>query len=395
LVGVILQALNEPRLIILILNPMSLELTAAGRLPRIVPAIAVADRPPALRLLALDSVSLRYGPVVALDDVSLAVETGEILCLLGPSGSGKSTLLRLIAGVERPTAGRIRLDGSEVAGPRTFVEPERRRVGMVFQDYALFPHITIAANVAFGLKRLSRQAARQTAAAMLERVGLERYADSYPHMLSGGERQRVALARALAPKPRVLLMDEPFSSLDGSLRDQVRAETIALLRELGTTTLLVTHDPDEAMRVADRIALLRDGCLVQCARPRDLYAHPASTFAARTFGDINELKVDCRGGCVETPLGAFAAPGIADGVQASVCIRPQHLRIARSGAGAPAEVVTTSFLGEIDHVVLTVAGLDWPLAMRVFGRSRLEPGDHVHLEVDAGDVLVITHDNTR
>ena len=351
-------------------------------------------RPAAPTLLALDGVSLRYGGVLALNDVSLDVQTGEILCLLGPSGSGKSTLLRLVAGVERPTTGAIRLDGSEVAGPRAFVEPERRRVGMVFQDYALFPHITIAANVAFGLQGMGRAEARRTADAMLQRVGLARYADSYPHMLSGGERQRVALARALAPQPRVLLMDEPFSGLDGSLRDQVRRETIDLLRELGTTTLLVTHDPDEAMRVADRIALLHNGCLVQCARPRDLYARPASTFAARTFGDVNELRVECQNGCVKTPLGIFAAPGLADGVQASLCIRPQHLRIARAGGGTPARVVTTSFLGEVDHVVLALPGLEWPLAMRVFGRSRLEPGDTVHLEVDADDVLVISHDKS-
>lgn len=343
-------------------------------------------------VLGLESVSLRYGAILALNDVSLSAESGEILCLLGPSGSGKSTLLRLVAGVERPTAGRIRLDGSEVAGPRGFLEPERRRVGMVFQDYALFPHITISANVAFGLKGLGRSGARTAAGDMLERVGLSRYADSYPHMLSGGERQRVALARALAPKPRVLLMDEPFSSLDGSLREQVRRDTLNLLRELGTTTLLVTHDPDEAMRVADRIALLHNGCLVQCARPRDLYARPTTTFAARTFGDINELKVACRSGSVDSALGTFPADGIADGTPASLCIRPQHLRIAHTGAGIPARVVTTSFLGEVDHVVLSVAGLEWPLTMRVFGRSRLEPGDNVHLEVDPDDVLVIPHD---
>ena len=343
-------------------------------------------------VLALESVTLRYGAILALNDVSLAAESGEILCLLGPSGSGKSTLLRLVAGVERPNSGRIHLDGAEVAGPRAFLEPERRRVGMVFQDYALFPHITIAANVGFGLKGLRRAEARSTAGSMLERVGLSRYADSYPHMLSGGERQRVALARALAPKPRVLLMDEPFSSLDGSLRDQVRRDTLALLRELGTTTLLVTHDPDEAMRAADRIALLHNGCLVQCARPRDLYARPTSTFAARTFGDINELKVNCRGGRIETPLGRFQAAGIPDGTPASLCIRPQHLRITRNGAGIPARVITTSFLGEVDNVVLSVAGLEWPLTMRVFGRSRLEPGDSVHLDVDPDDVLVIPHD---
>ena len=369
---------------------MSPDLKTIGTRTRLTPVIdSAARREPGETVLALEGVTLRYGSVLALADLSAAVRSGEILCLLGPSGSGKSTLLRLVAGVERPTAGRILLDGREVAGPRTFLEPERRRVGMVFQDYALFPHITIAANVGFGLKGLARGEARRTAGEMLERVGLSRYADSYPHMLSGGERQRVALARALAPRPRVLLMDEPFSSLDGALRDQVRRDTLALLRELGTTTLLVTHDPDEAMRVADRIALLHNGCLVQCAQPRDLYARPATTFAARTFGDINELRVACRSGCVQTPLGVFAAAGLPDDTQCSLCIRPQHLRISRSGTGIPARVVTTSFLGEVDHVVLSVAGLEWPLTMRVFGRSRLEPGDSVHLEVDPDDVLVI------
>ncbi len=187
--------------------------------------------------IAVEALSRRYGAVTAIDQISLEVAEGEIVCLLGPSGSGKSTLLRVMAGIERPSVGRVLLDGVEVAGPRTFVEPERRRVGMVFQDYALFPHLTVAANVAFGLRGQSRSDVESTIGALLDRLGLRRYATSYPHMLSGGEQQRVALARALAPSPRVLLMDEPFSSLDRRLREDVRQHTMTLLRETRTTTV--------------------------------------------------------------------------------------------------------------------------------------------------------------
>jgi iron(III) transport system ATP-binding protein len=363
---------------------MRLNLNTVSVLPHNLPPPLAPDA-----RLALEAVTVDYGRVRAVDEVSFTVGDGEILCLLGPSGSGKSTLLRVIAGVERPSAGRVLVDGAECAGAHRFVEPERRRIGMVFQDYALFPHLTVAANVAFGLKGRPSRDVDRIVAAMLDRVDLRRYAASYPHMLSGGERQRVALARALAPGPRVLLMDEPFSSLDGRLRDQVREQTLELLRDTRTTTVIVTHDPDEAMRVADRIALLRNGRLEQCGTPEELYMRPATRFAARFFGDLNEIAGTCRGGVVVTPIGLFEAPDLREGEQALVCIRPQDVRVSRRPGGIAAHVVRADFRGEIDHLVLAVTGLACPLTVRAFGRTRLEPGDAVSVELPHEDVLIV------
>ena len=342
--------------------------------------------------VAVEKVSVRYGTIAALDQVSLTVGEGEILCLLGPSGSGKSSLLRVIAGVERPARGRVTLNGREVAGPGAFVDPENRRVGMVFQDYALFPHLTVAANVAFGLRSLPRAESDRIVTAMLERVGLSKYASSYPHMLSGGERQRVALARALAPRPRVLLMDEPFSSLDGQLREQVRQQTLELLRETGTTTIIVTHDPEEAMRIADRVALLCRGRIVQCGCAAELYAKPATPFVARTFGDVNEFRGTCLNGRITTALGTFPAPHLPENTCASVCIRPQHVRVAARTRGIHAHVVRKACLGEVDHVVLAVDGCDRPVNLRAFGRTQLEPADSVFLDVDPEHVMILPHE---
>jgi iron(III) transport system ATP-binding protein len=345
--------------------------------------------------VSLDAVSLHFGSIQAVDDVSLDVTPGEIVALLGPSGSGKSSLLRIIAGIERPTSGRVSLDGSEVAGPRGFLEPEHRRVGMVFQDYALFPHLTVAANVAFGLTGQDRHDVARTVGTLLERVGLSRYAASYPHMLSGGERQRVALARALAPAPRVLLMDEPFSSLDRQLRDHIRRETLDLLRDLRTTSVVVTHDPAEAIAMADRIALLRRGRLLQCGSAEDLYARPTSAFAARFFGDVNELTGTCRGGCIETPFGRFAAPHLPDRASARVCIRPQHLRVADNPTNVRARVVASEFFGEGDRIVVEVGDLRELVALRVPGRARVTPGDTIHLDVDTPSVVIVPDEDQR
>jgi iron(III) transport system ATP-binding protein len=227
------------------------------------------------RSVSLSGVSVRYGSRAALDGVSLDVAPGEIFTLVGPSGSGKSTLLRVIAGLERPAAGRVRIDDLDVAGPATFVEPEARRVGMVFQDYALFPHLTVAENVGYGLRKTDGAAARERVAELLDSVGLADRAGSYPHMLSGGERQRVAVARALAPAPDVLLLDEPFCSLDASLRRRVRTQTLQVLRDAGATVILVTHDTTDADEAGGRIAIMEAGHLF--AEP----SSPAATTGAR------------------------------------------------------------------------------------------------------------------
>jgi iron(III) transport system ATP-binding protein len=344
-------------------------------------------------MVQLDGVRVAFDRIIAVDDVSLDIREGEVFCLVGPSGSGKSTLLRVIAGLERTGRGRVSIGGTDVDAPGTFVPPERRRVGMVFQDYALFPHLTIAENVAFGLTRRSKPEAAAIVGDLLQRVGLSRYAGSYPHMLSGGERQRVALARALAPSPRILLMDEPFSSLDGLLREQLREATAALLRETGTTAVLVTHEPAEALRLGTRVALMRHGHVVQCDAPDNMYLRPASVFAARFFGEVNEWPGRCVRGTVDTPFGRVASTGFSDAA-VHVCVRPQDLQLVGAGDGLPARVVRTSFREGWHDVV---ADLDWggtPTKVTIHSRSLTPPavGETIAIHADAARVIIAAAD---
>jgi iron(III) transport system ATP-binding protein len=275
-----------------------------------------------------------FGGSPVVDDLSLAVGAGQVTCLLGPSGCGKSTTLRMIAGVERAVSGEIRIDGQLVAGPGVHVPPEARSVGLMFQDFALFPHLTVAENVGFGL-RVERSERVKRVGELLEKVDLYGFERKHPHQLSGGEQQRVALARALAPKPRVMLMDEPFSGLDNRLRDGIRDRTLDLLKEEGTAVLLVTHEPDEAMRMADEIALMRAGRIVQRGAPYNVYNAPVDKAAAAFFSDINVIRGVSKGALTETPFGAFLTPGHRDGAEVDIVIRPQHLRIDfdRGGKG--------------------------------------------------------------
>ena len=284
--------------------------------------------------LEIRDLTRRFGGRAVVDDVSLAVMPGQVTCLLGPSGCGKSTTLRMIAGVETQDSGEVLVDGQVISGQGRHLPAEARHIGLMFQDFALFPHLSVADNVGFGLSG-DRAARAARVSEMLERVDLARYARAWPHELSGGEQQRVALARALAPRPRIMLMDEPFSGLDNRLRDGIRDATLDLLKEEGTAVLLVTHEPDEAMRMADDIALMRAGRVIQRGAPYNIYNAPADLEAVAFFSDVNVLNGTVRGALTDTPFGQFLAPGVPDGAEVDIVIRPQHLKIDfdRNGLG--------------------------------------------------------------
>ncbi|WP_119165666.1 ABC transporter ATP-binding protein [Algihabitans albus] len=346
-----------------------------------------SDLPPAL---ALEAVSHRFGAVLAVDDLSLDLEPGELVCLLGPSGCGKTTALRLAAGLEELQQGRIAMDGHAVAEPGRGVPPENRSVGLVFQDYALFPHLSVGDNVAFGLRHLAARDRQAAIGRTLKQVGLAGFEDSYPHELSGGQQQRVALARALAPQPRVMLLDEPFSGLDQRLRHDVRDETLHVLEAAGTATLMVTHDPEEAMFMADRIALMDQGRLIQVGAPDRLYFHPVNAFAAEFFGEINRLPGRVEAERVLTPLGPLPAEGLRDGQPVEVLVRPEAIRLLPPGetAGpgyAGAQVIAARLLGRTSLVHLSVEqaeGAPLHLHARIPGRFLPANEDAFSLDLD-------------
>ena len=282
--------------------------------------------------LRLNAINRKFGAQHAVCDLDLDIAAGELVTLLGPSGCGKSTTLRIAAGVERQDSGSVLVDGAVVSDDTIHLPPEERGIGLMFQEFALFPHLTLAQNIAFGLKGSDR---RKRAEEELERVGLGGRGDDYPHQLSGGEQQRVALARALAPKPSVMLMDEPFSALDHRLRDQVRDQALGILKEAGAAVLLVTHDPDEALRMSDRIALMRDGRIVQIGAPYHVYNHPVDRQSAAFFSDLNIIHGRVKDQQTDTPFGLFLTPGLADGADVEIIIRPQHLKIDLDEAPAP------------------------------------------------------------
>ena len=328
--------------------------------------------------LEIRNITRRFDGRAVVDGVSLSVMPGQVTCLLGPSGCGKSTTLRMIAGVDMQDAGEIYVDGALVCDTVFRIPPERRSIGMMFQDFALFPHLTVAQNVAFGLKGRSGDHAARVAE-LLDEVDMAGFADHYPHHLSGGEQQRVALARALAPRPAILLMDEPFSGLDNRLRDEIRDHTLSVLKSAGTAVVMVTHDPEEAMRMADEIALMRDGHVVQSGAPYNIYNTPVDRQAAAFFSDINVIDGTVRGLTVDTPFGQFLTPAQPDGTRVEIVIRPQHLKIEldRNGTGpsptpengvaARAQVVRARFMGAESLVEFRMDADDTTLTATVPG----------------------------
>ncbi|MEV6513374.1 ABC transporter ATP-binding protein [Streptomyces sp. NPDC051642] len=289
-----------------------------------------------------------FGPTIALDGLDLTVRPGEFLALLGPSGCGKTTALRMLAGFEHPTSGEVLVDGKDV----TDVPAHRRDAGMVFQSYSLFPHLNALDNVAFGLRmRKVRTAERRSRAAeLLDLVGLGDKGERFPHQLSGGQQQRVALARALALRPRVLLLDEPLSALDAKVRLSLREEIRRLQQELGITTLFVTHDQEEALSIADRVAVMRAGKLEQCAAPAELYGRPATAFVAEFVGTMSRLPGQLSDGVVEVLGQRLPVDGEAPaGPEVDVLVRPEAIHVHADEAG-DARVVGTAFLGAVVRV---------------------------------------------
>jgi putrescine transport system ATP-binding protein len=324
-------------------------------------ACSVADGPmrdqASVPLVRFEAVSKRFGPVPAVDALTLDINHGEFFALLGPSGCGKTTLLRLLAGFETPNAGRVLLDGKDLHG----IPPHQRPVNMMFQNYALFPHMTVERNIAFGLRQqgMGRADIAARVAEMLALVRLERHAGRKPDQLSGGERQRVALARSLAKRPRVLLLDEPMAALDKKLRQDTQFELMELQAKLGTTFLIVTHDQDEAMTVANRIAVMEHGRIVQVGHPVDIYERPNSRYVAEFIGEVNIIEGQVASTTPERALIATDAgprlavtPGVdlAPGTTTWVALRPEKLRLAAEPPSPGAENLFVGTVGEIGYL---------------------------------------------
>ena len=325
-----------------------------------------------------------YDGVPVLTAIDLVVAAGEVLSLVGPSGCGKSTLLRLAAGLEPLAIGAILLEGRLVSSDRLQIPPEERRLGFVFQDIALFPHLSVVENVSFGLRQWPAPDRRRRALAALQQLGLASFAEAYPHTLSGGQQQRVALARALAPDPKLMLLDEPFSGLDARLRDRLRDETLDLLKARGVAAVIVTHDPEEAMRMGDRLAVMCEGRIVQCGTPSELYRRPASPFVASFLGEVERFEGRVADGCIGTPLGPVPAPGLPEGSAAIALIRPEGLLLdAGALPGLPqARVVDARLLGRTSLIRIALDGTAAPLHARMSGDFLPDSGATVSIRLD-------------
>ena len=331
-------------------------------------------------VLTVDDLTKRFAPGAppVVDALGFDVEEGEVFALLGPSGCGKTTTLRLIAGFERPDAGRVTCYGMPLCGPGLHVAAEQRQIGLVFQDYALFPHLSVLDNVRFGLKGTSRKHQQARAREILARVGLKGYEDRLPHQLSGGQQQRVALARTLAPSPRLILLDEPFSNLDALLRETTRAEVRQLLKAEGVSAVLVTHDQEEALSFADRVAVMRGGRIEQMGTPEEVYHRPHTLFVAQFLGQTNLLLSQATGTTAETPLGALALDRPAEG-PVLLALRPEHLTLRAPDGGLVGHVTTRAFKGHDITFRVDLDGQEY--LVHTDNRMDYRPGDAVGIGV--------------
>ena len=343
-------------------------------------------------MLQFDSVHHAYNGSSSVCDVSFQVKAGEVVSLLGPSGCGKTTLLRLAAGLEQPKNGTIKLYDQIISSVDYLQPPEQRGIGYMFQDYALFPHLTVIQNVVFGLPQKGSIATKR-GLDVLEEVDIDALSDMYPHELSGGQQQRVALARALAPKPAVILLDEPYAGLDSRLRERIRDQMLHVLKASDAAALMVTHDAEEAMFMSDRIVVLRDGHVVQTGRPVNLYCQPSSAFVAEFFGEVNQVEGVVVKDKVVTSIGEFSAPKtLADGSPAIVIIRHEALLIDAGNDGVVGEVMESRLLGRASLIHLSVpTGRDEiHLHARIPGLNSIEVGSQVRVTVDPAQAFVFS-----
>lgn len=280
--------------------------------------------------LKLENIELNFDALCVLNKINLTVEKGEFLCLLGPSGCGKTSTLRICAGLESPNKGRVLIDDKVVTDANMTLPPEKREIGFLFQDFALFPHLSIFDNVAFGLKGQSSSHIKERVHEVLRQVQMDRFSEAMPHTLSGGQQQRVALARALAPKPRIMMLDEPFSGLDSGLRAEMRDMTLHVLKNNNITAIMVTHDPEEAMFMADRIALMRNGVIIQQGTPYELYQQPVDHFAASFFGEVNIFKGIIRDNHAVSALGSLPVTGFTENEKVDILVRPENVILQRT-----------------------------------------------------------------
>ncbi len=347
--------------------------------------------------IQVEHVSHKFDGPPVLQDISLEVGSREILTLLGPSGCGKTTMLRLLAGLENLQEGRITVDGRVLADGVINVPPEKRSVSLLFQDFALFPHLTVIDNVIFGLKNWPSSERRARALHVLDQVGMTDYAEIYPHQLSGGQQQRVALARARGPRPRIMLMDEPFSNLDTPLRRQVRDIVLWVLQNSVSATVMVTHDSEEAMFMSDRIAVVNEGRVVQMGTPEDLYQNPVNSFVLGMFGEVNRMEGHVQAGHIETPMGRVCAPNLPDGAPAEVLVRAEGVRL-NPDSSIHGQVVTSRMLGRATLLHLDLEGSDGdPLHVhaRIPGIDRTGINDEVGLSLDDQHVFVFPRTDVK